>query len=127
MAESKDGSYNKYDIEMAKVARDVEHSANVRANLKTVFKYGSQMLLYVCVAICVWKVFEELPEVLKRTEVVIREFRLATITHGVVTAFLAFIVFVQRKRLKRLTVKSGNQRHMIEKDDCGAPSKARQS
>lgn len=110
--------YNRFDVEMAKVARDVEHSANVRGNIKAFLKYGSQSILCICATICVWRITGTLPEILDRLANVIREWRMAEITHWIVTAILAIVTWLQRKRLKRFTMKAGDMRHQIEYNDA---------
>lgn len=109
--------YGKYDVEMAKVARDVERSANLRANIKAFLKYGSQTAFFVCSTICVFTVSQQLPAVLDRLAAVIREWRMAEITHAAVTLFLAAVVWLQRRRVKRFTKKTGDMRHQLEYND----------
>ena len=110
--------YNKYDVEMLKVSREIERSANWRANIKAFLKYGSQIVLWLCVTACVWRVTGTLPVILDRLANVIREWRMAEIVHGIVTAIFAIVILLQRMRLKRLTAKAGDMRHQIEYNDA---------
>ncbi len=110
--------YTKYDVEMAKVARDVERSANLRGNIKAFLKYGSQIVLWVCATICVCTVTSTIPDILDRLANVIREWRMAEIAHGIVTAIFAIVIWLQRMRLKRFTIKAGDMRHQIEYNDA---------
>lgn len=107
----------KYDVEMAKIARDIDRSANCRANIKAFLKYGSQMVFFVCTTICVVFMFRQLPVVLDRLAAVIREWRMAEIAHAAVTAFLAVVAWIQRRQIKRFTKKTGDMRHEIEYND----------
>lgn len=109
--------YNQYDVEMAKISRDIEKSANLRTNLKTIFKYSTQIVLLLCIMICTWRITGTLPEILDRLAEVIREWRMAEIVHGVVTIIFAIVIWIQRMRLKRFTVKAGDMRHQIEYND----------
>lgn len=109
--------YGKYDVEMAKVARDIDRSADLRANIKAFLKYGSQTAFVVCSTICVVTVSQQLPAVLDRLAAVIREWRMAEITHAAVTAFLGVVAWLQRRQIKRFTKKTGDMRHEIEYTD----------
>ena len=118
MSEENRPRHNRYDVEMLKISRDIERSANWRANIKAFLKYGSQTALYVCIMFCTWRVTGTLPDILDRLANVIREWRMAAIVHGIVTAILAIVVWLQRMRLKRLTIKAGDMRHKIEYNDA---------
>ena len=102
---------------MAKITRDIEKSANLRANLKTIFKYGTQIALLVCIMFCTWRITGTLPEILNQTSKVIREWRVAEIVHCIVTIVFAIVIWIQRIRLKRFTIKAGDMRHKIEYND----------
>ena len=117
MSEESRPRHNKYDVEMLKISRDIERSANWRANIKAFLKYGSQTALYICIMFCTWRVTGTLPEILDRLANVIREWRMAQIVHGIVTAIFAIVILLQRMRLKRLTIKAGDMRHQIEYND----------
>ena len=108
---------NKYDVEMAKITRDIEKSANLRANLKTIFKYGTQTVLLVCIMFCTWRITGTLPEILTQMSEVIKEWRMAESVHYIVTIIFAIVICLQRKRLKRFTIKTGDMRHKIEYND----------
>lgn len=109
--------YGKYDVEMAKIARDMDRSANVRANIKTVLKYFTQMVLYVCIAICVYCTSARLPETLSQLAAVIREYRLLPTLQMLVIFFLVIIIIIKNSRIKRLTVLAGDARHQLECND----------
>ena len=110
--------YNKYDVEMAKISRDIEQSANTRGNIKAIFKHTSQIILYICTAVCVWKITTGTPIILEKLANLIEQWNTSKIISIVTNIIFLLIILVQRVRLKRFTKKSGDMRHKIEYTDA---------
>ena len=117
-AEVQRKNYGKYDVEMAKIARDMERSADIRATIKAILKYCTMIALFICITICVCSVSGRLPESLEQLASVIREFGALPILNLVVILFLIFIIMCKNRRIKRLTALVGGMRHEIEHNDA---------
>lgn len=124
MSESNPGTmlkkqrYGKYDVEMAKISRDIEKSANTRGNIKAIFKYTSQIVLYICTAFCIWKITTGTPIILEKLANLIEQWNISKVISLAVNIVFFLILLAQRMQIKRFTKKSGDMRHKIEYNDA---------